>query len=145
MKIFIIEDHPIMRQTLSSFIEHRSGFEVCGLAATAAEAFERLAEVEVDLVIIDVRLAGMNGLHLLEQLREKYPHLLYLILSGHGETIYIQHAFRAGARGYVLKGKPPELLEAIQTVAAGGTYLSPVLRPKLAEVENPETSHDTMK
>ena len=108
------------------------GLEVVGTAATEAEVLQRLAEVEVNMVLIDVRLAGKNGLPLAERLLEHYPELLCLILSGHGETTYIRHAFRAGARGYILKGKPAEILEAIQVVNAGGMYLSPALQEKLS-------------
>jgi DNA-binding NarL/FixJ family response regulator len=132
LKIFIVEDHPVMRQTLSGFIQSKPGLEVAGTAATEAEALQRLAEVEVNIVIIDVRLAGKNGLHLAERLLEQYPELPCLMLSGYAETTYIRHAFRLGARGYVLKGRPAEILEAIQTIAAGGTYLSPALQEKLS-------------
>lgn len=133
LKIFIVEDHAIMRATLNGFLKSKPGLEVAGMAATAAEALEGLAEVEADLALIDVRLPGMSGLELAEQLHEKYPGLVCLMLSGHGEVPYIRHAFRARARGYILKGRPPELLEAIQAVSQGGTYLSPVLQAKLAE------------
>jgi DNA-binding NarL/FixJ family response regulator len=132
LKIFIVEDHPVMRQTLSSFIQSKPDLEVAGTAATEAEALQRLAEVEANIVLIDVRLAGKNGLHLVERLLEQYPELLCLMLSGYSETIYIRHAFRVGARGYVLKGRPAEILEAIQTIAVGETYLSPALQEKLS-------------
>jgi DNA-binding NarL/FixJ family response regulator len=132
LKIFIVEDHPLMRKTLSHFIQSRPGLEVVGTAETETEALQRLAEVESDIVLIDVRLAGVNGIYLAEQLQEKYPGLLCLMLSGYGEVTHIRHAFRVGVRGYVLKGKPAEILEAIQTVAGGGTYLSPSLQEKLS-------------
>ena len=135
LKIFIIEDHPVMRQTLSGFIQSKPGLEVAGTAATETEALQRLAEVEANIVLIDVRLAGKNGLHLAERLLEQYPELLCLMLSGYGETPFIRHAFRVGARGYVLKGRPAEILEAIQVVSDGGTYLSPALQAKLHEVD----------
>jgi DNA-binding NarL/FixJ family response regulator len=135
LKIFIVEDHPVMRSTLSGFLQSKAGLEVVGAAATGTEALERLAQVKADLSLIDVRLPGMSGLNLVEQLQEKYPDLLCLMLSGHGETPYIRHAFKVGARGYILKGNPPELLEAIQAVSGGGTYLSPSLQAKLPEVE----------
>ena len=133
LKIFIVEDHPIMRYTLNRFINDKADLEVCGVVETGEEALERLAEVKADLALIDVRLIGMSGLELVEQLREKYPALQCVILSGHGEVNYIQRAFKAGAGGYILKGKPDEVLEAIQVVSSGGTYLSPALQAKLSE------------
>ncbi len=107
---------------------------MCGAVATGAEALGRLAEVEADIALIDVRLPGMNGIDLVEQLQARYPALRCLVLSGYRESIYIRHAFRVGARAYILKGNPPELLEAIQTVMAGGIYLSPSLQGKLPEL-----------
>jgi DNA-binding NarL/FixJ family response regulator len=133
LKIFIVEDHPVMRYTLSNFIQNKLGFEVSGAAASGVEALKRLTEVEADMVLIDVLLPGMSGFDLAEQLQKRQPELLCLMLSGHGEPTYIQHAFRVGARGYILKGNPPELRTAIETVRDGGTYLSPGLQAKLSE------------
>lgn len=135
LKIFIVEDHPLMRQTLTDFINTKPGLEVVGLAATGAEALDRLAEAAVDIVIVDVRLDGKNGIQLVAQLRERYPGLQCLMLSGYGEAVHIRHAFKAGARGYILKGRPPEILEAIETVVNGGRYLSPALQKKLSGTE----------
>ena len=135
LKIFIIEDHPIMRYTLNGFINDKPGLEVCGMAETGVEALERLAEVKADFVLVDVRLSGTSGLDLVAQLRARDPELRCLVLSGYSEVSYIQHAFRVGARGYILKGKPQEILEAIQAVSSGETYLSPALQAKLSEAE----------
>jgi DNA-binding NarL/FixJ family response regulator len=132
LKIFIVEDHPIMRYTLSNFIQNKLGLEVSGVAAAGMEALKRLAEVETDIVLIDVLLPGMSGFDLVKQLQERKPGLPCLMLSGHGEITYVQHALRIGARGYVLKGNPPEIREAIAIVMAGGTYLSPVLQANLS-------------
>jgi DNA-binding NarL/FixJ family response regulator len=132
LKIFIVEDHAITRYTLGKFLQKKPGLEVCGEAAGGAEALQRLAEVEADLVLIDVLMPGMSGLQLVEQLQERYPALLCLMLSGHSETLYVRKAFSAGARGYVLKGNPSEILEAIRAIGEGGTYLSPALQEKLS-------------
>ena len=135
LKIFIIEDHPIMRYTLNGFITDKPGLEVCGMAATGAEALKGLAEVKADFALIDVRLSGTSGLDLMAQLRARDSELLCLVLSGHSEVSYIRHAFRVGARGYILKGNPDEVLEAIQMVSSGGTYLSPALQAKLSQAD----------
>ena len=135
LKVFIVEDYPIMRYILSKFIRQTLHLEMCGEAASGEEALEHLAEVEAELVVIDVLLPGLSGLELLKQLQEKYPEMLCLMLSGHGETSYVREAFKLGARGYVLKGDASELLEAIQTVCGGGTYLSPALQARLSEVD----------
>jgi len=85
--------------------------------------------------MVDVLLPGINGIDLVKQLQERYPGLLCLALSEHGKTIYIQHAFSVGARGYILKGNLPELREAIEAVVGGGTYLSPTLQANLSTAE----------
>jgi DNA-binding NarL/FixJ family response regulator len=136
LKIFIVEDHPLMRQTLSEFIQSKPELEVVGLVATGEEALEHLAEAPADIIIIDVRLAGANGISLVKQLRERYPGLQCLMLSGYGEAVHIRHAFKAGARGYILKGRPHEILEAIKTVVNGERYLSPALQEKLSGADD---------
>jgi DNA-binding NarL/FixJ family response regulator len=131
----LIEDHAIMAATMSAFIQKKLGLERCELVATGEEALERLAEVEADLILIDGMLPGMSGLQLVEQLQERYPELLCLMVSAHGEVNYIRQALSAGARGYILKGNPEELPGAIQTVLAGGTYISPGLEARLADAD----------
>jgi DNA-binding NarL/FixJ family response regulator len=134
-QVFIVEDHPIMREALGDLIKSEPGFAVCGSAATGEEALQHLAGVAADLVLIDLALTGMNGIELVRVLRERQPDLRCLVLSGLREATYVRQALGAGARGYVLKGKPEELLEAIQEVSAGGIYLSAALQGKLSGID----------
>jgi DNA-binding NarL/FixJ family response regulator len=131
-QIFIIEDHLIMRETLSYLIKREPGLEVCGTAETGEAALQQLAAVEADLVLLDLKLPGMSGFDLMQALHVRQPDLPCLILSGYSEGYYVRRAFSVGARGYVLKGKPEEILEAIQVVGSGGTYLSAALQAKLS-------------
>jgi DNA-binding NarL/FixJ family response regulator len=121
-----------MRETLSDLIKREPGFAVCGAAPTGEEALEQLATVAADLVLVDLALPGMNGIDLIQALQVRQPDLPCLILSGHSEVPYIRQALEVGARGYVLKGNPPEILEAIQAVGNGGIYLSAAIQAKLA-------------
>lgn len=131
MQVFVVEDHPIMRQALSDLIEKKLGLTVCGSAATGEEAIQQLEQAAADLVLVDVALPGMSGLDLVQLLQEKQPTLPCLILSGHAEMTHIRRALGVGARGYVLKGNPAEIVTAIQTISGGDTYLSAAIRAKL--------------
>lgn len=127
-KIYIVEDHPLMRNMLHEVIDKMPGATVCGAAATAEEALDELDDVEADLALIDVSLPKMSGNELLEILRERHPMLCCLVLSGHKESNYVEQAIAAGAWGYVLKGDPRELQEAIEAVLAGKRFVSRQLR-----------------
>ncbi|MBX3012271.1 MAG: response regulator transcription factor [Caldilineaceae bacterium] len=123
-KLYIVEDHPLMQRMLRERIDRLPNLQVIGVAATAEEALTQLATLEVDLVLVDVSLPGMNGIDLVRALLLQRPGLLCLMLSGHQESSYVQRALAAGARGYLAKGNPPELGEAIPQILQGGTYLS---------------------
>ena len=122
--IYIVEDHEFMRRSLAQFIGGLPDLTVAGTAGSAKEALGQLGEAAVELVLIDTRLPDMNGIELVEELRKRWPRLRCLILSGHGETHYVERAMKAGAQGYVLKGNPNEIPEAIRRVLGGEVYIS---------------------
>lgn len=123
-QIFIVEDHPIMRESVRMLLERQSGMAVQGEAATAESALAALAQNLPDLVLIDVSLPGMNGIELAQTIHKQYPALPVMILSGHGEKNHVEQALMSGARGYVLKGNADELPGAIRQVLSGERYLS---------------------
>ncbi len=124
-RIFIVEDHPIMREMVREFLaEDASDLEVCGMAETGEEALEHLDGAEADLALIDVSLPGMTGIDLVKELLARRPGLPCVLYSGHGEAAYIERGLAAGARGYLLKGDPYELVGAIRQVLDGETYVS---------------------
>lgn len=126
--IYLIEDHPLMQRMISEFIKRMPDLQVCGMAATAQEALAQLPSLAADLVLVDVSLPDMDGIHLVSELLEQQPTLYCLMLSGHQEHSYVQHALAVGARGYLAKGNPLELINAIQRVLHGELYLSESLR-----------------
>lgn len=121
-----------MRKILIEFVD-RDGFHVCGSAATGEEALEGLEQTSAELVLIDVSLPGMSGIDLVQELRSTDPARMCLMLSAHTGLQYVQSALEAGARGYVLKGNPYELQDALRTVVQGEMYFSETVREKLAE------------
>lgn len=124
VRVFIVEDHPIMRSALASLVSREADLAICGQAVTAEVALERLAGSTADVALLDVSLPGMDGLELVATLAQRLPGLVCLMLSGHSERAYIDRALSAGARGYVLKGDVGEVATGIRAVAQGEVYLS---------------------
>jgi DNA-binding NarL/FixJ family response regulator len=117
-----------MRDVVREYLESLPEFEVVGVASSGEEALERLGEGEAELVIVDNSLPGMSGIDLVAEVHQRWAELPCLMLSGHGQAAHVERALSAGALGYVLKGDPVELPEAILAVLHGSRYLSPQLR-----------------
>lgn len=131
-KVFVVEDHQFMRESLVDFLNVATDCEVQGTSESADKALKRLPQLQLDLVLVDVSLPEMSGIDLVGLIREQYPQLICLMLSGHREQSYVRRSLDAGARGFVLKGNPSELPQAIEMVMRGGIYLS-----KAVAVEQP--------
>ena len=124
-KVFIVEDHFAMRQAYVDLIARENDLKVCGVAITAQEALEQIPQCHPDIVLIDVSLDGMSGIELTQQLKNQYPELPALIISGHEEAFYARKAIQAGARGYVVKRRVRLLTQAINDVLQGEIYVVP--------------------
>jgi two-component system nitrate/nitrite response regulator NarL len=122
--IFLVEDHKLMAEALVSLLQRRGNFKVAEVAATAEEALERLQNLQVDLALVDVVLPHTSGIELVLRVREKYPSLPCLMISGRNSSQYVKRSLSAGARGYILKDSLHELIEGIEHVLGGGIYLS---------------------
>jgi DNA-binding NarL/FixJ family response regulator len=122
--VYIVEDHPRMRDLLREWIDELPGLSVCGTAESAETALRELETMQADVAMIDMSLPMMGGIELVAALRERHPRTRCLILSGHNETSYVERALAAGAQGYLLKGEPSEIQTAIERVLAGERYLS---------------------
>jgi DNA-binding NarL/FixJ family response regulator len=123
--ILVVDDHPLIRQGLRELIKQEPDIEVCGEAASVAEALQRLKEVKPALVIIDLSLGHGHGLELIKQIRARYPAVRMLVLTMHDAALYAERAMQAGASGFVNKQEPAQkVLDAIRRVLAGGVYLS---------------------
>jgi DNA-binding NarL/FixJ family response regulator len=131
--VYIVEDNDRMRALLRDWIDELPGLSVCGAASTAETALEELPELDADLAVIDMSLPAMGGIELVAALREQRPEMRCLILSGHNERSYVERALAAGAQGYLLKGEPAEIENAITKVLSGEQYLSASLRSIVAE------------
>ncbi len=124
-RIFLVDDHPMMRLGLRDLFEGEPGCEVCGEAATAKEALDAIRREKPDLVMMDLALPDGSGLELLKELRAADDEPRVLFFSMHDELLYAERVVKAGGRGYLLKGAPPEqIMQAVERVMAGGIYLS---------------------
>jgi DNA-binding NarL/FixJ family response regulator len=138
-QIYIVDDHPVIRDLYVQMIGRSSDLTVCGVAATAGEALSALATLQPNLVIVDVGLPDMSGLELLRRLREQTPELPILVISGQDEDLYYaRQALLLGAQGYLDKLNLAEnLLKAIRHVLAGGIFVCKSVREKLLK-RNPD-------
>ncbi|HEX6997562.1 MAG TPA: response regulator transcription factor [Gammaproteobacteria bacterium] len=123
--VFVVDDHPIVRQGLVQLIEQEPDLEVCGEAADVKEARLALARSTPDIVILDLSLRDSDGMELVKDIRSKYEQLPVLVLSMHDEMIYAERLLAAGANGYIMKqAAADQLLVAVRRVLSGGIYVS---------------------
>lgn len=133
-RIYIVDDHPLMRRGYRSLLESERDFTVCGEAGTVEGAWSELGEVEPDLVIVDITLEDASGIDLIRRLHGRQPALPLLVVSMHDEMLYAERAYRAGARGYLTKGSADtELVGAVRTLLAGGHHLTPRMQARAIE------------
>ena len=130
--IFIVDDHPIVRQGLALLINREPDLAVCGDAEEAGAALRLIEAMKPDLVVVDISLNGPDGLDLLKNIRAHDPDLPVLMLSMLDELLYAERALRAGANGYIMKQEATEkVLVAIRRILGGGIYVSDRMANKM--------------
>ncbi|MFO7800573.1 MAG: response regulator transcription factor, partial [Rhodohalobacter sp.] len=131
-RIYIVDDHPLMRKGLAMTLEKEVGFELIGQAESAEVAMNEILDLKPDAAIVDISLPGMNGIELVKNLLHQMPELRILIVSRHDEELYAERALRAGAKGYLMKLEAVDvLIQALQQILNGGIYLSNKIGNKL--------------
>ena len=124
-RIFVVDDHPIVRQGLAQLINSEPDLTVSGQGEDAYGSLRAIKENKPDLCLVDVSLKDSDGIELLKELKAQAPDLPVLILSMHDESLYAERALRAGAKGYIMKQEAPQtLLGAIRKVLGGEVYVS---------------------
>lgn len=130
-RVFIVEDHPVMREGYVSLINSEPDLEVVGEASSAEDAFDQAADLEFDVAIVDLSLPGVNGVELIKRLRSIDDDVKVLVVSAHDEALYAERALRAGARGYLMKHESAKgFVEAVRQVISGELFLSDSLRTR---------------
>jgi DNA-binding NarL/FixJ family response regulator len=133
-RVFVVDDHPIVRQGLAQMVDREADLMVCGEAEDASTVLQAIANVKPDILIVDISLNGPDGLELLKNLRTRYPVLPVLILSMHDESIYAERALRAGANGYIMKQEAAEkVLAAVRQILNHETYVSDRVASKILQ------------
>ncbi|HSY53389.1 MAG TPA: response regulator transcription factor [Opitutaceae bacterium] len=133
-RIFIVDDHPLVREWLANLLRQQPDLEVNGQAEDAASGLAAMIADPPDVAIVDLSLKTSSGLDLIKDLTEHLPGIQIIVLSMHEEIFYAERALRAGARGYVMKRESTDhMIEAIRTVQAGRIYANAQLLARLAE------------
>jgi DNA-binding NarL/FixJ family response regulator len=124
-RIFLVDDHPLVREWLTQLIDQQPDLTVCGEAGSAPAALAAVGSSAADLAIVDLSLENSAGLDLIKSLQRLTPAVPALVLSMHDESLYAERAFRAGARGYVNKRESAQrVVEAVRRVLDGKLYVS---------------------
>lgn len=126
-QVMLVDDHAMVRQGMSSLINSEPDLEVIAEAESADKALEILAaEQKIDIVLLDLTLKDVADLDLIHKMNSQFPDLPILVVSMHNERVYAERALKSGARGYVMKQEPGEILiAAIREVLKGNIFLSP--------------------
>lgn len=133
-RVFIVDDHPIVRQGLVQLISSEADLTVSGQGEDAFGSLRAIRQNKPNLVLVDVSLKDSDGIELLKELRAQDAQLPVLVLSMHDESLYAERALRAGARGYIMKQEAPQvLLGAIRAVLSGQVYVSEAMGAKLLQ------------
>jgi len=132
IRILLVDDHALMREGVRMLLDKQDDITVVGEASEGVEALRKSAELEPDIVVMDLSMPAMDGARATEKLKELAPSIKVIALTRHVDQGYLHHAMRAGAKGYVVKkAAADELLTAIRTVARGEPYIDPGLASKL--------------
>jgi DNA-binding NarL/FixJ family response regulator len=127
-----VDDHSTVRQGLALLFGAADDLELVGTVDNGEEAVEAIERLQPDVVIMDVRLPGVDGISAVKRIQQSESSVKTVIFSAYGDKRLLSDALAAGARGYVMKGSPPEdLLRAIRTVTAGKAFVDPSLSPTL--------------
>lgn len=131
-RIYIVDDHVLVRQGLTLMINGTPDLVMCGESGSAEEALQDIPKSSPDIAIVDLSLEGASGLELIKNLHARHPELQVLVLSMHEESFYAERALRAGAIGYIMKQQAiGELEKAIRRILEGGIYVSASMSDRL--------------
>lgn len=142
IQILIVDDHPVVRDGLVAILNTQPDFEISGEAASGEEALGLFQGRQPDVVLLDLEMPGMDGVEVIQRLREIRPEVKIVVFTAFDTDERILSALQAGAKGYLLKGAPrAELFEAIRIVHQGGSLLQPVVASRLLDqIASPEAS-----
>jgi DNA-binding NarL/FixJ family response regulator len=134
IKVVIADDHSLVRQGLRRYLDMADDIDVVGEASNGEEAIDLVDQAKPDIVLLDIRMPGVDGLEAARRIREKFPKVGAIMLTAYDDRQFVVEAVRAGARGYVLKARDAEhLIQTVRLVAGGNMVIDPQLVVALAE------------
>jgi len=134
IRVFSVDDHPLLREGIAAIINNQPDMQVIGQAANGKDAVQEFKKHQPDVTLMDLRLPDMSGIDAMIAIRAEYPEARIILLTTFEGDVEIKRALEAGARGYLLKSMPPkELVEVIRQVHAGKKRIPPQLAAQLAE------------
>jgi DNA-binding NarL/FixJ family response regulator len=131
-RCLVVDDHTVLREGLGVLFGDADDLDLIGNVETGEEAIDAAAELQPEVVLMDVRLPGIDGVSAVKRIHQVAPSVQFVMFTAYGDKRLLSDAIAAGARGYVMKGSPPaDLLRAIRTVAEGKAFVDPSLSPAL--------------
>ena len=132
IRLLVADDHPVLRDGLIAVLSTQNDFEVVGEAGSGAEAIQKVAQLQPDVVLLDLEMPEMDGVEALKRMLEYNPNVRVIIFTAFDADERILAAVQAGAQGYILKGAPrDQVFDAVRVVHAGDSLLQPVIASKL--------------
>ena len=133
LRLLVCDDHPVYRDGLAALLGHLPGIQVVGTAADGHEAVARAAELQPDVVVMDLQMPGLHGIEATARITADSPHVAVLVLTMYDDDESVFAAMRAGARGYLLKGAAQhEIARAVSAVAGGEAIFGPAVARRVA-------------
>lgn len=134
IRIMLADDHPLFLEGLKLMLGKEPGFELCGVATNGREVLDTLPETLPDLILLDINMPKMNGLETIKYIKQSYPSMKIIMLSGYFDEAIIKEAKSKGANGYLLKSsQKDELINTIKSVYTGTAFASPQQEEKSIE------------
>jgi len=134
VKVFLVDDHPLVREWLTNLIHQQPDLVVCGESGDAPHALQEISAARPDVAIVDISLKQGSGIELIKDIKRLDPGIAIIVLSMHDERLYAERALRAGARGYIMKSETAKkVITVIRQVLAGKIYMSESLAAVFAE------------
>lgn len=146
MKVIICDDQALIRDSLGMLLNLERDIQVVATAEDGADAVEKVAELEPDLVLMDLKMPGMNGIEATRQIRNRFPDVKVLVLTTYDDDEWVFDALRAGASGYLLKDTPrEEVIKAVKGTVDGRSFVDPAVAGKLiGQVASRQTQPATL-
>src|SRR5258708_27146843 len=128
-RVFLVDDHPLVREWLTNLINQQPDLAVCGETESAPRALQAIAAAQPDVAIVDISLKDSSGIELIKSLKLSHPDVAVLVLSMHDESLYAERALRAGAKGYIMKRETTrKVIEGIRQLLDGKVFVSDTVK-----------------